>query len=363
MFNTRDTCMVRNLLEQGRQSLSADGLMMSRYPSHLQQHIAPYALFWLNTCHDWWMYRGDEAYLRTLLPAMRSTLSWWSESLGADGLVHRVPSWNFADWADLDGGSFPTDAEGRSAYMDLIHILALRDAAEMEEAFGEPGMATVYRTRADRAVQAAKAAYWSEKKGLFADDGDGQAFSQHVNALAILADLVTGQAASDLLQRTLADPRLRPCTIYFRYYLQRAMAHNGNGELLLTHLDVLRSQMALGLTTWAEMPEPSRSDCHAWGSSPNIEFFRMTLGIDAAAPGFRRVRIEPALGPLREAAGSIPHPDGTISVRYRLTTGGALKARIILPDPVDGTFIWEGRSYPLHPGDNRLSLGSRPDRT
>jgi alpha-L-rhamnosidase len=45
-----------------------------------------------------------------------------------------------------------------------------------------------------------------------------------------------------------------------------------------------------GLTTWAETADPTtRSDCHAWSASPNYELFRTVLGIDSAAPGFRRV--------------------------------------------------------------------------
>ncbi len=356
MYNTRDTCLVRNLLEQGRQSLNADGLMMSRYPSHILQDIAPYALFWLGSCHDWWMYRGDEAYLKTLLPAMRSTLRWFNEHLGPDGLLHHVPSWNFGDWADLDSGTFPVDAEGRSAYLDLIHILALRDAAEMEDAFGDPWFAAGYRRTVEKAVASARSTYWSATRKLFADDGGQQAYSQHINALAILADLVNGPEASELLKRILEDKDLRPCTIYFRYYLQRAMVRAGNGDLLLPNLGHLRDQMALGLTTWAEMPEPSRSDCHAWGSSPNIEFFRTVLGIDAASAGFRRVKIAPALGDLKEASGSIPHPRGVISVAYKISSTGKLNATVTLPEGVEGSFVWKDRSKPLRPGENRLYL-------
>ncbi len=356
MYNTRDTCLVRNLLEQGRQSLDADGLMMSRYPSHILQDIAPYALFWLNTCHDWWMYHGDEAYLKTLLPAMRSTLCWFGERLGDDGLLHHVPSWIFADWASLENGTFPADAEGRSAYLDLIHILALRDAAEMEDAFGDPWYAAAYRRTAGKAVSAIKAAYWSDERKLFADDGARKSFSQHINSLAILADLVTGPEATELMKRIVEDKDLRPCTLYFRYYLQRAMAHCGQGNLLLANLGHLRDQMALGLTTWAEMPEPSRSDCHAWGSSPNIEFFRTVLGIDAASAGFRRVRIEPALGSLKEASGSIPHPLGTISATYKISASGKLNATVTLPEGVEGVFIWNGRTKPLRSGENRMYL-------
>ncbi len=54
----------------------------------------------------------------------------------------------------------------------------------------------------------------------------------------------------------------------------------------------------VGLTTWAEIDDlnRARSDCHAWGSSPNIELYRIVLGIDSDAPGFSKVKIEPHLG-------------------------------------------------------------------
>ena len=356
MFNTRDSCLVRNLLEQGRQSMDADGLVASRYPSNIRQVISPYALFWISTCHDWWMYRGDEKYLRTLLPTMRSTLSWFREYLGSDGLLHGVQSWNFADWADLKNGCFPTDAQGRSAYMDLVHILALRDAADMEEAFGEEFLARQYREMADKAASGALQAYRAPARGLFADNGELKDFSQHNNALAILCGLVSGEEASSLMKRLLSDGNLRPCTIYFRYYLQRAMAASGHGDELIPNLGVLRDQMALGLTTWAEAPEPSRSDCHAWGSSPNIEFFRMVLGIDSAAPGFRKVRVAPCPGPLTKVSGSIPHPAGTVSVALEVGKGSRIRARVSLPSGTDGEFVWGGRTKALHPGENRISL-------
>jgi alpha-L-rhamnosidase len=75
-------------------------------------------------------------------------------------------------------------------------------------------------------------------------------------------------------------------------------------------LDVWRNNIKMGLTTWAEISdlEHNRSDCHAWGASPNIEFFRTVLGIDSYAPGFSKVKIEPHLGKMENASGEIPHP-------------------------------------------------------
>ena len=66
----------------------------------------------------------------------------------------------------------------------------------------------------------------------------------------------------------------------------------------------------VGIDTWAEMPEPSRSDCHAWGASPNIRVYRILLGIDSDAPGLGRYG-SLRLGKLKEVSGTIPHPLGT----------------------------------------------------
>ncbi len=113
----------------------------------------------------------------------------------------------------------------------------------------------------------------------------------------------------------------------------------------------------MGLTTWAETSdlEGTRSDCHAWGASPNIELYRTVLGIDSDAVGFKRVRIEPHLGDIREIGGTIPHPDGSISVRYQVQ-GGRLQATVELPDGVDGTLVWKGKKKRLHSGINNLNI-------
>jgi hypothetical protein len=113
----------------------------------------------------------------------------------------------------------------------------------------------------------------------------------------------------------------------------------------------------MGLTTWAETSnvDKARSDCHAWGSSPNIELFRTVLGIDSDAPGFSKVKIEPHLGTLKNINGEMPHPNGKISVQYNYVKG-KIRAVIILPEKTPGTLSWKGKSYPLQPGKNEFTL-------
>ncbi len=357
LYNTHDAYMVKNAIEQGRQSVVADGITMSRYPSSLHQFISSFSLWWICMGHDYWMYRGDEAYMKTLLPAYRGVLSWYEQWLKRDHSLGYVPHWFFADWAaGFQSGEPVREKDGNSAFQDLVYILTLESAAEMERAFGIPSIADHYTQIASAIRGTIREKYWDATRGLFADTYDHRSFSQHVNSLAILAGIVTGEEATRVMERTLNDSSLIQATIYFRYYVHQALKVAGMGDHLLDNLQIWRDQMALGLTTWAEMPEPTRSDCHAWGASPNIEFFRILLGIDSNAPGFKSIRIAPSLGDLKEVSGTMPHPVGSVTASYKLDKKGKLTARLILPTGTDGVFVWKGKEYQLKSGEQVLTV-------
>lgn len=357
MYNTRDKYMVKNAIEQGRQSIVADGITMSRYPSSLHQFISSFSLWWICMGHDYWMYRGDEAYLKTLLPAYRGVLSWYEQWLKPDYSLDYVPHWFFADWsAGFPNGEPIREKTGNSAFQDLMYILTLEATAEMEQAFGIPAEADHYTKIASAMRATIRTKYWDAGRGLFADTHDHRSYSQHVNSLAILAGIVTGDEATDVMKRTLADKDLIQSTIYFRYYVHQALAKAGLGDQLIDNFQIWRDQMALGLTTWAEMPEPSRSDCHAWGASPNVELYRILLGIDSQAAGFKEIRIAPSLGALKEVSGTMPHPQGSITTAYKIDKKGKLTAHLTLPKATSGVFIWKGKAYKLHAGEQVLTV-------
>jgi len=216
------------------------------------------------------------------------------------------------------------------------------------------------RAEAARLRATIRQKYWDAGRRLFADTPARRQFSQHANVLAVLAGVVEGAEARAVLDRVLADTSLAPASIYFRHYLHAALNRTGQGDRYLELLVPWRRMLAEGLTTWAETNEPDvRSDCHAWGASPNFELFRTVLGIDSAAPGFRRVIIRPFLGGLTRARGAIPHPRGEIAVGLALA-GGRLEAEIGLPEGVDGDLVWGGARRPLPSGRSRFSLPASP---
>ena len=109
------------------------------------------------------------------------------------------------------------------------------------------------------------------------------------------------------------------------------------------------------MTTLAEISDinRTRSDSHAWGAHPNVEFLRTVLGIDSAAPGFQKVKIEPHLGKLTQASGTMPHPNGLISANYKKEKSG-WAAEITLPKNTNGVLVWKGREYELKAGEKRV---------
>jgi hypothetical protein len=113
--------------------------------------------------------------------------------------------------------------------------------------------------------------------------------------------------------------------------------------------------LRLGLSTWAENPEPTRSDCHAWSASPNYDLLTLVAGISPAAPGFRKVRIEPHLHGLHHLDASMPHVGGPIHAVYEWS-GGRWNATITLPPGLDGELIWGTNHYPLHSGTQVMHL-------
>ncbi|NJK96175.1 MAG: hypothetical protein HC905_15805 [Bacteroidales bacterium] len=71
------------------------------------------------------------------------------------------------------------------------------------------------------------------------------------------------------------------------------MKKAGLGDKYIEMLTPWRKMIAMGLTTFAENPEPTRSDCHAWSASPNYDLLATVLGVEPGSPGFKSVTINP----------------------------------------------------------------------
>lgn len=359
-FYSNDDRLTRNALDQIDQSRLAEGITMSRYPTQSTQIISTFSLLYIGMLHDYWMYRNDSTFVKDKLTGVRAILGLFSKYQQADGSLQHTPYWTFVDWADgkkWDFGSPPKSADGSSSIIDMHLLLAYQWAADMERKLGEQIYACRYAQKAEQLKRTIQQKYWDNGKMLFADTKEKTTFSQHANALALLADVVTDMDKLVFSKRLIADSSLTKCSPYFDYYLHEALVKGGLGDDYMNWLGPWRASIKMGLTTWAEEPDlyKTRSDCHAWASSPNIEFFKTVLGISSDAPGFAKIKIAPHLGNLTKVSGQIPHPNGIIAVSYSLKHN-KWKISISLPQKTSGTFIWKGTAYKLNEGDNSFNI-------
>jgi hypothetical protein len=360
-YNSGDDRLARNALDQMDHSRLAEGVTLSRHPSFSPQIISTFSLWYIGMLHDFWMYRPNEDFVKEKLPGTRQILWFFSKYQQADGSLKDVPYWLFTDWVDNHkgwrGGRAPVGTDGSSAVLDLQLLWAYQIAAELESKLGMEAYATEYMNQVKLLMHTIRQKYWDNDKKLYADTPEKDVFSQHANTLAILTGMITGADATALAERIINNDTLAPASIFFKYYLHLAFIKCGMGDDYPDWLGIWRKNIEMGLTTWAEDLDinGARSDCHAWGSSPNIEFYRTVLGIDTDAPGFARVKIEPHLGNLQQAGGEIPHPQGKIAVKYRFEKG-KWTISVVLPGNLTGRFVWEGKGYDLKAGENRMVL-------
>jgi len=356
LYNSGDERLLLNAMNQMDDSRRPEGVTLSRHPSYTPQYIPTFSFWYIGMLHDYMMYGRDSNFIKNKLSGERQILQYFRQYQQEDGSLKDVPYWMFTDWVESRGwnsGVGPIGLDGNSALLDLQLLWAYQLAADLESKYGLAAYVSLYNQYADELKKTIRGKYWNSARNLFADRSEKDYYSQHANTLAILTGIINGQQANDLGKRILTDSSLAPASIYFKFYLHQALVKAGLGNDYLNWLDQWRENIHMGMTTWAEISDinNARSDCHAWGASPNIEFFRTVMGIDSEAPGFGKVKIEPRLGRLKNISGEIPHPLGKIFTGYQLENG-KWKVRIILPAQTSGHLIWSNKDYPLKGGNN-----------
>ena len=272
----------------------------------------------------------------------------WSERLGEDGLVRNPIGWNFVDWTPgWPGGTPPCGECGCASPVNNLHFAwTLRMASQVEDWAGDPEPAAWDRRLADRIGRAVASVYWDEARNLFAEDAAHTRFLEHTQCMAALGGFVPAGREAAFGEALATAPDLARTTVYYRSYLIDAFRALHRPLDLYRCFDLWFSLEPLGLTTVPEQPEPTRSDCHAWGSHPMYHALASVAGIRPAIPGFAAVRIEPQPGPLTELRCAVPHPSGG-EVRLDLRLDG-------------GRWTGEAETPPDVPAE--LSLGDETRR-
>ena len=361
LYMANDDRLMRNAIEQFHNSLLPMGLTQSRYPSSQPQVIPTFSLLWIEMVHDFWMHRDDPAFVKKQLNGIQNVLNWYKQQIDETGMLGPMEWWNFVDWSfgPWNGqkpiGGTPNGAiDGNSSIITLQYVHALQMATDLFEAFGNQHQSQEYLLLSQSLLTNSHELCWDEEEILLADTPEKCSFSQHANILAILTGMLKPQDNKIILNRILSDESIIQTTFYFKFYLIQAMAEAGLADHYLSILESWKEMIKLGLTTFAETPEPTRSDCHAWSASPNYHFLSIICGINPMSPGFKTVIIEPHLSDLEYIEVKMPHYKGDIIVMLKRKNEKGVEGIITLPEGLSGKFRWSEKEIGLEAGQNRI---------
>jgi hypothetical protein len=138
------------------------------------------------------------------------------------------------------------------------------------------------------------------------------------------------------------------CEIYFLYYALDALYRAGRAgtaeNAMREYYGFMRQRGAQ--TLWETLCEGAKGNdsmCHGWSSCALPYLSERVLGVRPLVPGDpSRMLIAPESETLDHAEGTVPHPAGSITVRWKID-GHELKVAVKKPDGVDVAIRPQGR--------------------
>lgn len=158
--------------------------------SHINT-IMDYTFYWFLSVYDYYMYTGDEKFVKQLYPRMKSLMEYVLGRTDSDGMVQGMTGdWVFVDWAD---GYL--DKKGQLAFEQVLFcksletmVLCARLAGEMQDARGYEKLASSLRKKLEPA-------FWSEDAKALVHNriGGNQSTSvtRYANMFAVFYDYLS----------------------------------------------------------------------------------------------------------------------------------------------------------------------------
>jgi len=326
MLNGGAYPLVKQLLHHFDWSRVPEGWTQSRYPSRIEGIIPSQSLDWIAAIHAYGLHTGDFETVGEVWPGAKTVLDTYARHCGAEGLPEGLPYWNWVDWCPgWKRGVPPGALDGPVLSHAGKYGLALRQGAAIARWLREDDTARSLLTRHESLREAARAAFW---EGTFFHENrkDAGYGSRLGNAYAVLAGFLE-EGEGGMLREVLVSDRLADCSYFGCYFVREALWKLGGCDLQ-RELALWFRMLDMGLTSWAEDTVFWRSLCHGWTANPVIDFHTRVLGVRPLAPGFREMRIEPAVMGFESCSGSTETPHGPVHVAWNRSEG---ELRVRLP--------------------------------
>jgi alpha-L-rhamnosidase len=354
-----DSNMTRKSLLEFAQSQARfwpDGGINKLYPTSLgAMQIPEGTAMYVDWVWEYWMHTGDRAALAAVYPAVdKVTEYFWRARNPATGLLTGVGG-------PGDATAFPTDTA-----LNVMSVNVMRRAGDMATALGRPATEANRQHLRAEALTAAINAHLVGRDGAYyvGLNADGTpivsgtnalnaASRQSDNAYALRFGVVPRERAG-AVARYVASQRMATPPIFAGDLLE-ALHTAGDDQTLLRLINDKTQPgwaniLARGGTFGWEVWNPADNDVvvggtplgsffgngdtmsHGFSSNVVVAIQQALLGVVPTAPGFSSFTVTPPPHVLTFAAGTVPTPHGTITVRWhRPAAGGPFTLDVTVP--------------------------------
>ncbi len=315
--------------------------------------IDSYIFSFINALQNYYMVTGDKNFVLRLYPSVVRAMMWFQGFPQPDGLLDRVPYWNFLDWSN-------PDSRGESSILNALYARTLDNAAELAGVAGDTFHAGIFRNDSERIHATFNQRFWSPTLGLYVDAWDHGRQSAQLGQLANADAVNYGFAPQDriggILDKITNPARIEHQTFnpqtsgfesparppapnqdivqaqtYGTYFVLSALAKYGRASAVRDIIERLWGPMAkVGNDTfWENFVQAVGTSCHAWSAAPTYFLTTLILGVRPTRPGYANYDVAPHPAGLEWAKGTVPTVHGPVRVDWKWE-GGQADPRFVL---------------------------------
>lgn len=293
--------------------------------------IMDYTLYWFIGIYDYYLYTGDTEFVKEIYPKMQTMMDYVLGRTNKDGMLEGMTGdWVFVDWAD-----FPMSKQGALSFEQILLCKSLETMKLCADIVGDKADAKRYGTLATDLRDKLLPTFWDESRQALVHNVENGKKSDQVNKFAnmfaINFDYLDEPTTASVMKNVMLNPEVPAITTpYMRFYELESLCDQGLQKQVLKEMkDYWGGMLREGATSFWEKYNPEdkgtqhlamygrpygKSLCHAWGASPIYLLGKYFLGVKPIKPGYKEFSITPDLGGLKWMEGTVPTPNGEISL-------------------------------------------------
>lgn len=293
--------------------------------------ILDYTFYWFQGIYDYYLYTGDEHFVKQIYPRMQSMMDFILSRTNANGMVEGQPGdWVFIDWTDG-----PMDKSGEISFEQILFCKSLETMKLCADLLQNKADSTKYSKLSTELRAKLEPTFWNDSKQAFVNNvvngKQSDAVTRYANMFAIFFNYISPEK-QQLIKKSvlLNDQIMKISTPYMRFYELEAFCAMGEQTTVLKEMkDYWGGMIKEGATSFWEKYNPEntgtqhlemygrpygKSLCHAWGASPLYLLGKYYLGVKPTSPGYKEYAVTPVLGGLEWMEGTVPTPKGDIHI-------------------------------------------------